>query len=83
MLHLVILSSVFMAHQDSKQSVEALEYLRTKVPAELQNPAIGIICGSGLGGLADALFQNPQFAVAYTDIPHFAESTGEFLYWCY
>jgi purine-nucleoside phosphorylase len=37
-------------------------------------PAIGIICGSGLGGLADNIV-NPQF-VEYKDIEGFPVSTG-------
>ena len=70
-----------MAHQDSKHAHEALEYLHPKLPAELRKPAVGIICGSGLGGLADALLEQPQVAVSYSDIPHFAKSTGDYVHW--
>ena len=65
-----------MENRTYHHSDEALKYLQTKLPAELQNPAIGIICGSGLGGLAGALLQQPQTAVSYADIPHFSQSTG-------
>ncbi|KAJ3122587.1 hypothetical protein HK098_002723, partial [Nowakowskiella sp. JEL0407] len=37
------------------------------------NPDIGIICGSGLGGLANLLQDSVEFH--YKDIPHFAVST--------
>jgi purine-nucleoside phosphorylase len=38
-------------------------------------PLIGIVCGSGLGGLSQCI-QNPQ-VVKYDDIPHFPKSTVE------
>ncbi len=66
-----------MAHPDACRALEALQYLQTVVPPELQVPAVGIICGSGLGGLASSLLQHPRVAVAYTDIPYFANSTGK------
>lgn len=69
-----------MAHQDSENALEALEYLQPKLPVELRKPAIGIICGSGLGGLADVLLEQPQVAMSYSDIPHFAKSTGSQTY---
>ncbi len=37
-------------------------------------PLVGIVCGSGLGGLADAL--KDQVAFYYRDIPNFPQSTG-------
>lgn len=43
--------------------------LRTK-----QRPRIAIICGSGLGPLADALEKQESFK--YIDIPNFPQSTG-------
>ena len=39
-------------------------------------PLVGIVCGSGLGGLADML--KDQVAFNYKDIPNFPQSTGEF-----
>lgn len=41
-------------------------------------PTVGIVCGSGLGGLADML--KDQVAFNYKDIPNFPQSTGEFNY---
>ena len=48
------------------------EFLRTKISMV---PKIGVVCGSGLGGLADQLDQ--ATVVEYKDIPGFKESTGE------
>lgn len=38
-------------------------------------PVVGIVCGSGLGGLADML--KDQVVFNYKDIPNFPQSTGE------
>lgn len=38
-------------------------------------PLVGIVCGSGLGGLADML--KDQVAFNYKDIPNFPQSTGQ------
>lgn len=38
-------------------------------------PTVGIVCGSGLGGLADLL--KDQVTFNYKDIPNFPQSTGE------
>ena len=37
-------------------------------------PLVGIVCGSGLGGLAEML--KDQVAFNYKDIPSFPQSTG-------
>lgn len=58
---------------DHYEEVKAIaEFLRTKVSLV---PKIGVVCGSGLGGLADKLDQ--ATVVEYKDIPGFKESTGE------
>ncbi|KAJ3350731.1 hypothetical protein HDU83_009459 [Entophlyctis luteolus] len=54
---------------------EAADWIKQRLPAELSAVQVGIICGSGLGGLADAL-QSPLKEFHYKDIPNFAESTG-------
>lgn len=38
------------------------------------HPAVAVVCGSGLGGLAE-LLKDPQ-AFNYSDIPNFPQSTG-------
>lgn len=58
-------------------ATEAARYLRTLVPSELKTPVVGIICGSGLGGLADSIHHDEARAeAAYVDIPHFPRVTG-------
>lgn len=52
---------------------EVVTSLRDKLPSSLQHPALAIVCGSGLAGLADLLEE--RIDVPYTDIPGFAEST--------
>ncbi|NWI93500.1 PNPH phosphorylase, partial [Pitta sordida] len=49
---------------------ETADWLRART---VQRPRIAIICGSGLGGLADVLDNKTVFA--YEDIPHFPRST--------
>lgn len=61
----------------SKQAAEALTYLQSKVPAELHKPVIGIICGSGLNGLAESVLPEPRCEVSYANVPHFPLSTGK------
>ena len=65
-----------MENAISQQIVEALQYLQAKVPSKLHQPVIGIICGSGLNGLAGAVLPEPRFEIPYADIPHFPLSTG-------
>ena len=51
---------------------EALAFLRTKTSMQ---PEIGIILGTGLGGLAKEIA--PEIVVEYEEIPHFPVSTVE------
>lgn len=60
----------------AQQTSEALRYLQDRVPQQLRGPVIGIICGSGLNGLADTVLSEPRMEVPYADIPHFPRSTG-------
>ena len=55
-----------------KQIDEAVSFLRTKTKTE---PSIGIILGTGLGGLAKEI--KSEVVVGYEDIPHFPISTVE------
>ncbi len=50
---------------------ESVDYIRSITDKKVE---IGIISGSGLGGLADKI-ENPVF-IDYKDIPHFAVSTA-------
>ena len=54
---------------------EVAKFLMTKTEI---NPRIGIICGSGLGGLVDNLDSDkPKNVIPYEDIPGFPKTTGE------
>src|SRR5580658_8983374 len=55
------------------QVSEAVAFLRAKLGP--LTPSIGIVLGSGLGAVAEAV-ANPIF-VPYADIPHFPQSTVE------
>jgi purine-nucleoside phosphorylase len=56
------------------QFTQALLDIRAKLPKELQYPKVGIVCGSGLQGLADIL--QDRVEVPYQEITGFGESTG-------
>jgi purine-nucleoside phosphorylase len=55
-----------------KQRDEAVAFLRTRTSA---TPVIGIILGTGLGGLVKEM--QVQTVIDYGDIPHFPVSTVE------
>ncbi|MBU2447530.1 MAG: purine-nucleoside phosphorylase [Bacteroidetes bacterium] len=55
-----------------KQINDALSFIRTKTS---MSPSIGIILGTGLGGLADEI--EKETVIDYEDIPHFPVSTVE------
>ena len=52
---------------------EALKSIESRLPVDFK-PKVGIICGSGLSGLAGAL-SGPITEMPYETIPHFAKST--------
>ena len=58
------------------QVLNAQEFIVRRLPQELQNPPIGVICGSGLGGLSNVLLEAPRCEIEYGDIPFFPRSTG-------
>jgi purine-nucleoside phosphorylase len=55
-----------------KQIDQAVSFLRTKTSSQ---PTIGIILGTGLGGLAKEI--ESEIVIDYGDIPHFPISTAE------
>ena len=63
---------IFPPMSTYEQALEALAYLRSVTSSE---PRIGIILGTGLGGLVKEI-ENPTF-VSYDSIPHFSVSTVE------
>ena len=64
---------------DNSQSIEsAVAFLRDLLPTALQAPKVGIVCGSGLGGLGRVLKTADKIEIPYGDVPHFPQSTGVF-----
>lgn len=55
-----------------KKIIETTEFIHDKVPMQ---PEIGIVLGTGLGGLVKEI--DVQYSLDYTDIPNFAVSTVE------
>ena len=55
---------------------EAALFLRSSLPVALHNPRIAIVCGSGLGGLAETIHEDPRVEIAYEAIPNFPQTTG-------
>lgn len=55
------------------QVAEAAAFLRVKF--DVLTPRVGLVLGSGLGAVADAIA--PVVTVPYSDIPHFPQSTVE------
>ena len=51
-----------------------LTYLLDKLPPQLKQCKLGVICGSGLSGLVNCFDDQPQ-EFQYIDIPHFKHST--------
>ena len=54
--------------------LEARDYIRSQTSIK---PEIGVICGSGLGGLVDQLDSEPApTVISYNSIPHFPAVSG-------
>jgi purine-nucleoside phosphorylase len=54
------------------------DFIRSKLPSHLQKPRVAIVCGSGLGGIADTVTADTKLEIDYHDIPNFPKTTGEF-----
>jgi purine-nucleoside phosphorylase len=57
------------------EDIEAIsDYLKGRTTIQ---PKVGVICGSGLGGLGDDLDKDhPTVVIPYDDIPKFPKTTG-------
>jgi purine-nucleoside phosphorylase len=60
-----------------QRATETAKYVRSQLPEALQNPKVAIVCGSGLGGLAETIEPEPKVELAYGTIPNFPQSTGK------
>lgn len=59
----------------SKARESVQEKLNAYSETPLSNPRVLIICGSGLGGIADILHSEPKLEIKYEEIPGFEVST--------
>ncbi|PVI02711.1 inosine guanosine and [Periconia macrospinosa] len=57
------------------RAAETANYVRSKLPESLQIPKVAIVCGSGLGGLAETVEPETKVQLAYSTIPNFPRST--------
>ena len=58
-----------------EKAKETVAFLLHLLAEDIQ-PRVALVCGSGLSGLADALYPSPRVEVDYAEIPHFPTSTG-------
>ncbi len=56
---------------------EAYTFINKNLPSILQSPRVAIVCGSGLGGLANTIDSAQRVEIDYSDIPHFPRLTGQ------
>ncbi|KAL3483581.1 nucleoside phosphorylase domain-containing protein [Aspergillus germanicus] len=59
----------------SEKTNEAFAFLKKSLPTQLQAPQVAIVCGSGLGGLANTIDSELRVEIDYADIPHFPRLT--------
>jgi hypothetical protein len=74
---LVITMDVIAHPKTYQRATETAIYVRSMLPEVLQKPKVAIVCGSGLGGLADTIENDPKVEIPYGNIPNFPQSTGE------
>lgn len=66
-----------MASSSFQRATETVEYLQLRLPERLARPRVAIVCGSGLGGLANAVNEGVREEWEYKDVPNFPLSTGK------
>ena len=59
-----------------QKALASVDFIYQLIPGNLQSPTTGIICGSGLNGLADSVHSDSRFEIPYGEIPNFPQSTG-------
>lgn len=60
-----------------EQAKEAAAFLERGLPDGLRSPKVAVICGSGLGGLANTIQEASKVEYEYSSIPHFPLPTGK------
>ncbi|SMQ53251.1 unnamed protein product [Zymoseptoria tritici ST99CH_3D1] len=64
-----------MAPSPYDRAGETVEFLRQKLPESLAQPRVAVVCGSGLGGLAETVNEGVRETWEYKDVPNFPIST--------
>jgi len=59
-----------------ERATATADTIRAYLPESLKSPKIAIICGSGLGGLANTIDPEPRVELPYSQIDGFPVSTG-------
>lgn len=61
---------------------ESVTFLQDRLPDQLRRPRVAIICGSGLGLLAETVEHNGKLSRSfdYASVPHLPHPTGRTLY---
>ncbi|KAL6228884.1 hypothetical protein BDW75DRAFT_246234 [Aspergillus navahoensis] len=54
---------------------EASDFIKKLLPESFKAPRVAIVCGSGLGGLANTVDNDLRVEIDYSDIPHFPRLT--------
>ncbi|KAF3935575.1 hypothetical protein ABW19_dt0203427 [Dactylella cylindrospora] len=57
------------------QCLETAKFIQDKVPEGFRAPEVAVICGSGLGGLADTVDEDLKVEISYSEIPNFPRPT--------
>ncbi|KAL3469384.1 nucleoside phosphorylase domain-containing protein [Aspergillus californicus] len=57
------------------KATEAFGFIKKLLPTALQAPRVAIVCGSGLGGLANTIDNELRVEIDYADIPYFPHLT--------
>jgi len=64
-----------MTNDIHSRALETANFIKKSLSDAVKNPRVGIICGSGLGGLVNAFSTDSRVEIPYSDIPNFATST--------
>lgn len=62
-----------------ERAKQAASFLKGRLPEDLRTPKVAIVCGSGLGGLADTVHAELRAEYDYSSIPYFPRPTGKVL----
>lgn len=55
---------------------QTASFIQSKVSnPQLQRPRVAVVCGSGLGGIADTIENGERIEIPYSDIPNFPKTT--------